>query len=84
LQARLKKAETCSTSAMRFTATTREAAAALRLSETTLRRLRRDGVLRPGLHFIAVGAGTVAPNLLWNPTECQEALAKRSRRICAA
>jgi hypothetical protein len=66
---------------MKFTATTREAAAALRLSEATLRRLRRDGVLRPGLHFIAIGAGMVAPNLLWSPVECQEALAKRSRRI---
>lgn len=69
---------------MKFTATTREAAAALRLSETTLRRLRREGVLRPGTHYIALGAGTVAPSLLWNPSECQEALAKRSRRICAA
>lgn len=69
---------------MRFHATTKETAAELRTSVSTLRRLRHAGVLRPGIHFCASGAGTVAPNLLWSPEAVQEALAKRSRRILAA
>jgi hypothetical protein len=66
---------------MRFTATTKETTQALRTSETTLRRLRQAGVLRPGVHFCASGAGSIAPTLLWNPEAVQEALAKRSRQI---
>jgi hypothetical protein len=69
---------------MRFSATTQEAALALRVSESTLRRLRRAGVLRPGTHFCASGAGAISPNLLWAPEACQEALAKRSRQILTA
>ena len=69
---------------MRFNATTQEAAEILRTSESTLRRLRRAGVLRPGIHFCASGAGAVSPPLLWAPEACQEALAKRSRQILAA
>jgi hypothetical protein len=69
---------------MRFTLTTQEAALKLRTSESTLRRLRRAGVLRPGIHFCAVGAGSIAPNLLWAPEAVQEALAKRSRQILTA
>lgn len=68
---------------MRLQATTREAAQVLRTSESTLRRLRRAGVLRPGIHFCASGAGSVAPTLLWAPEACEEALAKRSRQILA-
>lgn len=66
---------------MRFTATTQEAVRILRISEATLRRLRRAGVLRPGIHFCASGAGSKAPNLLWAPEAVQEALAKRSRKV---
>lgn len=66
---------------MRFTATTSEAAELLRTSESTLRRLRRAGVLRAGIHFCAIGAGCKAPALLWAPELVQEALAKRSRQV---
>ena len=69
---------------MRFSATTQEAAEILRTSESTLRRLRRAGVLRPGVHFCASGAGAMSPTLLWAPEACQEALAKRSRQILTA
>jgi len=69
---------------MRFHATTQETAEILRTSESTLRRLRRAGVLRPGIHFCASGAGSVAPSLLWAPEACQEALAERSRQILCA
>jgi hypothetical protein len=69
---------------MRFNATTQEAAEILRTSESTLRRLRRAGVLRPGIHFCASGAGAISPPLLWAPEACQEALAKRSRQILTA
>jgi hypothetical protein len=69
---------------MRFHATTQEAAQILRTSESTLRRLRRAGVLRPGVHFCASGAGAISPTLLWAPEACQEALAKRSRQILTA
>jgi len=68
---------------MQFTATTKEAVALLRISEATLRRLRRVGVLRPGIHYCAIGAGSIAPTLLWAPEACQEALARRSRKVFA-
>jgi excisionase family DNA binding protein len=63
-----------------FTLTTKEVAARLRTSDSTLRRLRREGVLRPGLHFRAIGGGTVRPSLLWDPEATDNALAQRSRR----
>jgi hypothetical protein len=68
---------------MRFTATTQEAVQILRISEATLRRLRRAGVLRPGIHYCAIGAGCKSPNLLWAPEAVQEALAKRTRQVLA-
>jgi hypothetical protein len=68
---------------MRFTATTKEAVELLRISEATLRRLRRAGVLRPGIHYCAIGAGCKAPSLLWAPEAVQDALAKRSRKVFA-
>ena len=63
-----------------FTATTREVAAQLRTSDSTLRRLRREGILRPGVHFRAQGTGTVKPTLLWDARAVDAALAQRSRR----
>ena len=66
---------------MRFTASTAEAVEQLQISEATLRRLRRAGVLRPGVHFCAAGAGVKAPTLRWAPEAVQEALALRSRRL---
>lgn len=68
---------------MQFTATTKEAVVLLRISEATLRRLRRAGVLRPGIHYCAIGAGSIAPTLLWAPGACQKALADRSKKIFA-
>jgi len=68
---------------MRFTATTAEAIELLRTSESTLRRLRRAGVLRAGTHFCVAGAGTNRPTLLWAPAEVQEALARRTRQVLA-
>jgi hypothetical protein len=66
---------------MKFSSTTAETAQILRTSESTLRRLRKAGILKPGVHFCASGAGSVAPTLLWAPEACEEALANRSRQI---
>jgi hypothetical protein len=69
---------------MAFTHTTREAVEALRTSDSTLRRLRKEGVLKPGLHFRGQGSGTNRPALLWNIAAADQALAQRSRRVLAA
>ena len=61
--------------------TTPEVVDSLRVSDQTLRRLRRDGVLRPGIHFRAIGTGTERPPLVWNPEAVDAELAKRSRRL---
>lgn len=66
---------------MAFTHSTREASKALRISDRTLLRLRRDGVLRAGDHFRAAGAGLQRPSLLWDVREVERALARRSRRV---
>jgi excisionase family DNA binding protein len=66
---------------MAFTLTTREAAAQLRLSESTLARLRAEGVLRPGIHYRVSGLGTRRPPLLWDAAASDQALAQRSRRV---
>jgi len=42
---------------MAYSHSTREACQALRISDRTLLRLRREGVLRAGDHFRAAGAG---------------------------
>ncbi len=63
-----------------FTATTKEVADQLRTSDSTLRRLRREGVLKPGQHYRAQGTGTVKPTLLWDAAAVDAALAQRSRR----
>ena len=65
---------------MSFALTTTEVAGALRISDTTLRRLRRQGVLRPGIHYRAMGTGTQRPPLIWDPEAVDQALAKRSKR----
>ena len=69
---------------MEFTYSTREACKALRISDRTLLRLRRDGVLRPGDHYRAAGAGQHRPTLLWNVPEVEKALVRRSRRVLIA
>lgn len=66
---------------MAFTHSTRQACEALQISDRTLLRLRRDGVLKPGDHFRAVGAGLHRPMLRWDIEEVERALARRSRRV---
>ncbi|WP_159816292.1 helix-turn-helix domain-containing protein [Cyanobium sp. Copco_Reservoir_LC18] len=66
---------------MPFTLTTAEAAELLRVSDVTLRRLRKSGVLKAGVHFRVQGLGTVRPPLLWNKDAVDAELAKRSRRV---
>jgi hypothetical protein len=66
-----------------FRLTTQEAAQHLRTSDSTLRRLRREGVLRAGLHFRAIGFGTIKSTLLWDLDACDEALARRARKELA-
>jgi hypothetical protein len=63
-----------------FTSTTAEVVDQLRTSDSTLRRLRKEGVLKPGLHFRAIGSGTIRPSLLWDAAATDAALAQRSRR----
>lgn len=70
-----------SISVMAFTHSTRQACEALQISDRTLLRLRRDGVLKPGDHFRAVGAGLHRPMLRWDVEEVERALARRSRRV---
>ena len=65
---------------MAFTLTTKEAASQLRTSDQTLRRLRQEGVLKAGVHFRAIGSGKQKPQLLWDVTAADAALAQRSRR----
>jgi hypothetical protein len=65
---------------MAFSFTTSELSEQLRVSDSTLRRLRREGVLKPGQHFRAIGGGTVKPALLWDAAATDAALAYRSRR----
>lgn len=67
--------------ALAFSATTQEAAIQLRVSDATLRKLRREGVLKAGVHYRAVGSGTSRPPLLWDVAATDSALAQRSRRV---
>jgi hypothetical protein len=66
---------------MAYSHSTREACQALRISDRTLLRLRREGVLRAGDHFRVAGAGVSRPPLLWNIEEVERTLARRSRRV---
>lgn len=63
-----------------FTHTTKELSVELRLSVSTLRRLRKERVLQAGIHYRAVGAGLVRPALLWNPVATDVVLARRSKK----
>ena len=65
---------------MRFTQTSAELRAALAVSESTLFRLRKEGVLRPGVHYRAQGFGSVKPQLRWDPAAVENALAQRTKR----
>ena len=65
---------------MAFNLTTVEAVDVLRISATTLRRLRKKGVLKPGVHYRAMGAGSIRPPLVWDGSAIDAALVNRSRR----
>lgn len=65
---------------MTFNLTTLEAAEVFRISATTLRRLRKDGVLKSGIHFRAMGVGVIRSPLIWDGEAIDAALTHRSRR----
>ncbi len=65
---------------MQFRLTTPEVCEQLRISDSTLRRMRREGILKAGKHFRAIGAGTIKPALLWDGVATDQALAQRARR----
>jgi len=46
----------------------------LRLSRTTLYRLRREGLLKPGVHFLRTTPGRTS-RILWSPVAIREAMA---------
>jgi hypothetical protein len=69
---------------MRFSHSTAELTQELRISESSLRRLRREGVLKPGTHYRLSGLGTERAPLLWDPSATDAALAQRSRRALTA
>ena len=64
-----------------FTHTTRETCAELRISDSTLRRFRAEGIFKPGMHFRSRGDGAIKPALLWDVAAVNQALAQRSRRV---
>ena len=65
---------------MKFTQSSAELRAALAVSESSLYRLRKEGVLRPGVHYRAQGYGSVKPQLRWDPEAVESALAQRTKR----
>ena len=65
---------------VRFIKSTTELRAALSVSDSSLYRLRKDGVLRPGVHYRAQGYGSVKPQLRWDPEAVESALAQRTKR----
>ena len=62
---------------VKFTLSTAEMCSALKISESSLYRLRKNGILRPGVHFRAQGYGTVKPQLRWDPEAVDAALTER-------
>jgi hypothetical protein len=61
-----------------FAATTAAAALALGCSVPTLHKLRRAGILRPGVHFRPVGVGSARPRLRWDVAATDAALTARA------
>lgn len=68
---------------MAFPLTTPELQKQLRISESSLLRLRKEGVLKPGVHFRTTGVGGQRSRMLWNPEAVDQALANRTRRVLA-
>ena len=61
----------------------REAAELLAIKHSTLRTMRRDGRLNPGLHYI-FSTGTAGGPVLYEITAIRETLAQRTKDIVAA
>jgi hypothetical protein len=64
----------------RFRLTTKELCESHNFSETTLRRLRKDQVMLPGVHFVIKGHGKTRPRLLWDPLAVEVTRQKWSRQ----
>ena len=64
----------------KFNLTTAQICSTLKISESSLYRLRKEGVLRPGVHYRAQGYGSVKPQLRWDPEAVESALAQRTKR----
>ena len=64
-----------------FAWTTAQVCEAVCLSASTLKALRREGVLTPGRHYRYAGIGKLRPRLRWNLAAVEEALSTRSRRL---
>lgn len=64
-----------------FAYTTAEVCAAVGMCASTLKALRRQGVLTAGRHYRYAGIGQVRPRLRWNLQAVEEALTMRSRRL---
>jgi len=69
---------------MRFFATTNEVLEALRVSDTTLRKWRNQGVFAPGIHYRAIGVGTKRPRYMWDLDAVEAAMAKATKRLAKA
>jgi hypothetical protein len=54
-----------------------EIATTLPISRTTLYRLRKEGLLKPGVHFIRTTPGRTS-RILWCPVALREAMASWS------
>jgi hypothetical protein len=65
----------------RFSLTNAEMAAALRISIQTLRRMRRDGLFKPGTHFVLAGSGTIRQTYRWDPQTTEAALEMKTRKL---
>ncbi|MCP9786792.1 hypothetical protein [Cyanobium sp. N5-Cardenillas] len=68
---------------MIFTATTGDVRDSLRVSKNTLARMRADGIFRPGVHFVALGTGSLRASLRWDLAAVEATLQKRSRQMGA-
>jgi len=68
---------------MRFSLTTAQVAEQFSISQSTLRKMRKEGFFKAGVDFRAMGLGTQKPRLAWNPEALENTLALRSKRVLA-
>lgn len=68
---------------MGFSLTTAQVAEQFSISQSTLRKMRKAGFLKPGVDFRAMGLGTQKPRLAWNPDALDKTLTLRSKRVLA-